>query len=142
MGILWPAEDVKKLKALWSDGVMVPQIQIKFGQKYSTRGIYNKAHNLHLAKRAPGERFRRKTPKPQQLSENMVAADMAHAHGEPIAIGPIGDYPKQPACRWPHGTGLAFQYCGHPLSAPSPYCSHHRARAWVRPHNLTVRGAK
>lgn len=144
MGISWPAEDVEKLRALWSDGVMVPQIQIRFAQKYSARGIYNKAHNLHLAKRAPGDRWKYKTPKPQHLSENTAAIDMSHPHDEPKPLGPVGDFPNGSGCRWIHGDTRTkdWRCCGHELDAPSPYCRSHRLRAWTRPNNLTVRGAR
>lgn len=32
-------------------------------------------------------------------------------------------------CRWPHGT-KDYVFCGHPIVPGTPYCAHHRARAY------------
>jgi hypothetical protein len=138
----WPNEDAKKLKDLWAEGISVPRIRKHFGNRYSERSIYNKAHNLRLPKRV--HQVIRKKIKPATAPaapENMVAKDIQRQEGEPRPIGPIGDFPRQPACRWPYGDTRtsSWQMCAHPIDAPSPYCSAHRARAWTKPHNLTVR---
>lgn len=149
MGISWPAEYVDKLKTLWDGGYSASQIAGQFAGKYTRSAILGKVDRLGLLSRSGENRKPRQrrpsSPKiiiPKIALDGTEAKNISHPDNEPEAIGPIGDYPKQPACRWPHGIGLAFQYCGHPLSAPSPYCSHHRARAWVKPHNLTIRGRK
>ncbi len=150
MSVSWPAEDVEKLEALWPQGLSASIIAMRFAGKYTRSGICGKAARLGLkprttTTRTPPTRNKNRLPsKPFSSSpiiDGAMAKDLFHLNNEPMPMGPSGAFPDGPGCRWITGDTRTRDWhcCGHEVSSPSPYCSHHRARAWVRPHNLSVR---
>ncbi len=153
MGISWPTEDVEKLEALWPQGLSASIIAMRFAGKYTRSGICGKAARLGLPPRTTTTRTpptRNKTVCHPNFSplrpfiDGIMAKDLSHLDNEPKPIGPKSRFPDGPGCRWIAGDARTkdWQCCGHEVSSPSPYCSHHRARAWTKPHNLNIRGAR
>jgi hypothetical protein len=148
MGVAtWGDAEIESLRTLWAKGLTATQIAWHLGGQFSRSAVCGKAHRLRLPERdttkrpaqprlAPGKGPKR--PKPNELAAT-EAKDIAHLDNEPAPMGPVGDFPAGNGCRWPHGVGQTFQCCGHPNDGSSPYCSHHRARAWIKPMSVRIK---
>lgn len=136
---VWGDADIENLKRWWRDGLSASLISKAFKNRFSRNAVVGKAHRLGLEGRSPAWR---KKPEPHYRSTvlpDTQAKELAKLEIEPAPVGPVGDFPDtRDACRWPHGAGATFQCCGHPNDGESPYCRHHRLRAWIKPHTTKL----
>lgn len=142
---VWGDADIENLKRWWRDGLSASQISRAFKGTFSRNAVISKVHRMGLGHRAktsrnkPGPRQETMPKAPQIIPDGKEAKEIAKLENEPAPIGPVGDFPDtRDACRWPHGSGATFQCCGHPNDGESPYCRHHRLRAWIKPHTTKL----
>lgn len=62
-----------------------------------------------------GRRYR-KQPRPRRLKVDLFGKSL--------------DELQDKDCRYPHGEGLPYRFCGKPHKAGSSYCEHHHSIVW------------
>lgn len=138
----WAPERLELMKVLWAQGLSAAQVAFQLGG--TTRSaVMGQVHRLGLGRANPGKcrdhsgetmrkRIKEATMEAKERSEAIEKAAQA-AKLEPPPIGPIGDFPHGPACRFIHGEirGGAWRCCGAPVAKPGgSWCQHHLARMW------------
>ena len=132
----WPCEQIERLRELWNENrLSASQMAKRLG--ISRGAVLGKAHRLKLqthvkVRRAPA---RKEIPPPRRFMPPppVIPAPPEPAPPEPDFLGLSLLELRASSCRYPHGNGAPFLFCGQPKQDGSPYCPHHHAISYARP---------
>jgi GcrA cell cycle regulator len=155
----WTDAAVKKLMALWSDGLSASECGKRIG--VSRNSVIGKVHRLGLSgkyrrprKRAPRMRARPNVKKRSPpVGANFLTSppempkmrpDLCKSYAPPLPEEPRrGNFDllelKLGQCRYPEGSAVPFRFCGAPIADGYPYCLEHAELCYNKP--VSVRSA-
>lgn len=130
-----PDSERTQILDLWREGLSASQIAGRIGGGRSRSAVLGVVHRAnkngldmtrehtprHTPGRAPGPRQTalRPAPKPKPIRVPQPREN------EPVAIGPVGDFPDRKSCQYPRNEdGEPYQACGHP---GYPWCGFHQS---------------